>query len=220
MHANCPPRKTPLTGACHNGMLVGVPDIHSTANLDAMTTMVAISDFVQAPSRVDVTATDYRGFDVRVVLRARRGGFDCAEVTASQRDGGPPVTGEALRSIALGDLIREGRKFLVATIPDPTGPIDPTARSGYSSYGLGTELPTDIRACWSASDTPNVDVALRWVAMRYVLAQAVGLPPTKEVQTAFGVSRATASRMVSLARTRGFLPTIESGNADSSGRPE
>lgn len=184
-----------------------VTDIRSSADLKPP--MVSITDFVKAPPRINVVAENYRGFDVSLVLVARRGGFDCGEITVRQREGGPMVTGESLRSIALGELVAEGEKHLWTDLPDPT---DGLGFGGNSSFHLGTPLSEDIRDCWSAPDPQNVDVALRWVADRYVRADATGRPPTKEVQIAFGVSRATASRMVRRSRDRGFLPSVgESG---------
>ncbi len=183
-----------------------VTDIRSSADLKPP--MVPITDFVKAPPRIEVVAEDFRGFDVSLMLIARRGGFDCAEITVRQREDGPTVTGESLRSIALGELVAEGEKHLWTDLPDPT---DGLGFGGNSSFHLGTPLSEDIRDCWSASEPENVDVALRWVADRYVRADATGRPPTKEVQIAFGVSRATASRMVRRARDRGFLPVVSEG---------
>ena len=54
---------------------------------------------------VDVTAEDYKGYDVdaRVVLDGDR--FTATEVRVRQRPGGPPVNGEALRQVALTGFI-------------------------------------------------------------------------------------------------------------------
>lgn len=181
----------------------GVTEIRSSADLKPP--MVSITDFVKAPPRINVVAEDYRGFDVSLVLVARRGGFDCGEITVRKREDGPMVTGESLRSIALGEFIAEGEKFLWTNLPDPT---DGESFGGHSSYQLGSPLPDVIRDCWTASEPENINVALRWVADRYVRADATGHPPTKEVQIAFGVSRATASRMVRRSRDCGFLPSV------------
>lgn len=59
-----------------------------------------------------------------------------------------------------------------------------------------------------ASQGPT-DEVLRWVAQEYALAYALTNPPTKSVQEALDVSRATAGRWVAEARRRGLIEREE-----------
>lgn len=131
------------------------------------TARVKLSDHIDAPAKITITASDHRGFYVEIVLQGRWGGFDCTQVQVSQQQWHSPVTGEALRSIALGEILAEAAEHV-------------------------------------AFDDTN-DILLR-VAALYMVAESFGLPPTKAVQTALAVSRATAARRVASARAAGYLP--------------
>lgn len=163
---------------------------------------VAISDRVVAPPEVVVTATGYRGLDVRLVLRARWGGFDCVELTARQAPGGQPVSSEALRRVQVSTLMQQAWQLL--GFRDDDGVV--VARGGG-----GGALPLAVRQSWPAKDRA---LALRHAALAYEVAAAAGQQPTKAVQSAFAVSRATASRMIAEARERGLITAPAPRRAD------
>lgn len=189
-----------------------VTDIQSRVDPDVE--RVQLSEHVDAPARVTILASDYRGFDVEVVLAARWGGFDCASVQVSQRRGGPAVTGEALRLVAIGDLTTEAVQHVFVTVPDPNRPEGPVLGVPVT-LGGGPGAGT-IREFWGSRDGRLQDMALHQIAAHYIVADSVGLPPTKEVQTTFDVSRATASRMVAAARERGYIPPAPDRQSRSS----
>ncbi|MGJ0183898.1 hypothetical protein [Corynebacterium glyciniphilum] len=60
----------------------------------------------------------------------------------------------------------------------------------------------EMRSEWPKGDTRQV---ARWAGYVYATAVADGQPANKAVEEAFGVSRTTAKRMVTLARELGFL---------------
>lgn len=171
--------------------------------------LVLISERVAAPSVVTVVARGFQGFDVYLKLVPRWGGLDLHSVAVSSEDDGAPVTGEVLRRIPIATLARESFKTLLYLRPTEDDECD-----GEVSWTGGwipqQPLSPEIRACWPSRDLP---VALRHVAMNYTLASAAGLPPTKEIELNFGVSRATAGRMISEARRRGFLGNEEPSDA-------
>lgn len=152
---------------------------------------------------VDVTAEDYKGYDVdaRVVLDGDR--FTATEVRVRQRPGGPPVNGEALRQVALTGFITNAIGANTTLPPRMPGET-------YTVIAWGLLEPDDVERMRAAGPT---DETLGWVAKVYTLALATGDRPTKAVKEVFELAQSTAGQWVARARERGFLGPAEPGKA-------
>ncbi len=148
-----------------------------------------------------VTATDLNGYDVEVEVVPQGGRLAAMEVRVRQREDGPPVTGEAIRSVPVASLVKQAASHLMS--------IDST-KDGVTSMS-GRRLTEEV-AGRLRSRGPT-DEALEWVAYLYRLSVAMGEPPTRTVEQALELPRSTAGRWVALARQRGFLGQTESGRA-------
>jgi hypothetical protein len=119
---------------------------------------------------------------------------ECVELRCRQRPGGPPVSSERLRQVALRRYLREStRLYSDLVLPELV-----------QATGTGDELILARAEQESRRRAqPITDEHLAEVAEVY---SAAGSKPTQAVLHRFHVSRPTASRWVRLARDRGFLP--------------
>ncbi len=161
--------------------------------------MVQLAPGLAVESPVQVVVEDCNGYDVDLVVvglpgdAQRAGRLVCRELTVRQREGGPAVTGEALRSVPVATLTNLAVSKVLQL-------AEGAARSQKPPEGVAAHGPTDE--------------ALRWVAHLYRLALVTQEKPTKAVEEALQLPRSTAGRWVSLARERGFLGASEgSGKA-------
>lgn len=153
------------------------------------------------PSTVTVVAEDLHGYDVEVEVVPLRGRLTAREVRVRQRENGPPVTSEVIRSVPVARLVQEAAAQVMSSSTSAEGVTTSIMRQ------LTEEHVEQLRA------GGPTDAALDWVAYLYRLSVAVGEPPTRTVEQVLGLPRSTAGRWVSLARQRGFLGRTESGKA-------
>lgn len=105
---------------------------------------------------------------------------------------GVSLTGDMLRSLQLGELLRRTVK--------PSSALTSTKKPRIGPYSLLTE---DVQA--RMKEAGPVTETLEMVAWIYRTAFAVGDSPTKQVADAFEIPRPTADRWVRRARDRGLL---------------
>lgn len=168
---------------------------------------VDLAEDMRAPVEVTIrTRLQDLGVDVVIVAVPSHTGFRPRAVTVEALGHGNgagddvEVTGELLRKVPVQRLLHPARytlhrpmsKSLANTVTTP------------AQYGGW--VPDHIKDQW-----PNgrVDVVLDTVAMMYRVAQTVGDAPVQTIVNGFGVSRATASRMVARAREAGLLEHSE-----------
>jgi len=132
--------------------------------------------------------------DIEADIVFEEGRFVVDRLTIKRREDGPPVTTEALRSIAVATLLHVAAEFNVM----PTAPTD---GGGYkATWPMLPMLSERAQAGGGPSDED-----LRLVATVYQVAYATGGPPAKTVMDRLGLPRSTASRWIALARKRGLL---------------
>ncbi len=123
----------------------------------------------------------------------------CAELRCRPRPGGPPVTSESLRWVALSQYVRASAElYCVRVVGHDEGQVV------VSATGTG-DGPLLARAAQQHPRQQMTDELLRDVARVYSEA---GSKPTIAVMRRFHLSRPTAGRWVGIARKRGFLPKL------------
>lgn len=162
---------------------------------------VSLGGDLTGPVSVEIRDDDAAGYKLRMVAVLENGRYVVDELSVTRRAGGPPVTGEALRSIPVTNVLRTGvqKHFMRA---ERTG--------GRTTRLTPVTMPDDVAAITANGPT---DEALRWVADIYRAAYALGDSPTQAVEQDLQLARSTAGRWVSLARKRGFLDPAEPGKA-------
>lgn len=164
------------------------------------------------PSRLlysveDTDGIDPDGYDLQMEIVFDGQRYVCQELRVRQSKVGPPVTGEALRSVRVQDELREAIRLVVLDSAHATedGSIEITRRpEAVPPEGIAKRGPTDE--------------VLRWVAQIHELAVAFNDPPTKSVQNQLGVSRATAGRWVAAARGRGLIADVPPDSGEGSSK--
>lgn len=144
---------------------------------------------------VTVVADDYKGYGVEVRVVLDDGRLTAREVTVTQREGGPPVTGEALRQVTVAAFVRRSIEASAPDIPREPG-------ESFQLVAFGLLQPPDVTRM---RDAGPVAETLGWVAKIYTLALATGDRPTKAVEEVFEVPGYTATRWVAKAREKGLL---------------
>jgi hypothetical protein len=123
--------------------------------------------------------------------------YACEELTL-RRDGPAPISAEDLRSVAVGDVVRQVIRIALLVKDQDTSLRFPPAPEGVEPWGV-------VPPAGIAEEGPS-DRVLRWVAHVYRYSVALDLvKPTAGVQELMGVSRATAGRWVTAARACGYL---------------
>lgn len=140
---------------------------------------------------VTVYGEDYRGFDVAVRVAFDGTRMTATEVKVEQRQGGPAVTGEALRSVTVDAFVRHSVRANFE-LPDD--------RRFYHAYGL-----LSVEDAIHMGNAGPTDETLRWVARLYRLALATGEPPTTAIRQVFHIAPSTAGQWVARARAKGLL---------------
>lgn len=160
---------------------------------------VEVAPGLVIPSPVWVRAEDVNGYDVALEVVPEGGRLVARNVSVQRRNGGPPITGEALRSIPVARLVRAAAEC--ARLGHVQGEGD-TKLTSVSPLG-GEQVLQHAR------DAGPTVATLRLVAYVYKVALLRGDGPTKAVQDTFKIPRATAGRWVGLARERGILGPAE-----------
>lgn len=162
--------------------------------------MISIAPGLDLWREVNVHAMDYKGYDIDVCVIADGHKLVAQEVRVTRRPDGPPVTSEALRTVAVAAFVRHS----IQASSDPAWKPSSTR----VAFGLMDVAHRDrMREAGPTTET------LEWVARVYSCALAAGDKPAKAVQDAFEVPRYTAGRWVASARKRGFLGPAEPGKA-------
>lgn len=158
---------------------------------------------------VTVRGEDYKGYDIDVLVVADGGRLVAHEVKVTRRPDGPPVTGEALRTMTVAAFVRQSVR--ASSHLQAWGGLSGDAwepNSTRVAFGL-----LDVEHRDRMREAGPVTETLEWVARIYSAALATGDKPTKAVEEAFEVPRYTAGRWVASARKRGFLGPAEPGKA-------
>lgn len=158
---------------------------------------VPVAPGLSMPDTVTVKVEDWTGFDIELTVVPGEGRLVAKAVSVSQRDGGPPVTGEVLRSIPVARLTKEAAVHVVALGED---------EFGTSTLTPWVFTPEVVKGLRDAGPAPST---LEAVAHLYRLALLKGEPPTKAVEETLGLPRSTAGRWVGLARQEGHLGAAE-----------
>lgn len=151
--------------------------------------------------QANVQLVGYRGYDVDAdIVVTDAGRAEVHRLTVSKRDDGEPVTGAALRSIAVQAVVKAYVKMEVGAWL----PVDPGTR--VVAFGILEESEAQrLRGLGPVPET------LEAVSKVYRLADFLEDPPTKSVEAAFGVSRSTAGAWIGRARSAGLIPPAKDG---------
>lgn len=136
------------------------------------------------------------GFDLEMDIVFDGTRYVCRSLRLEQREGGHPVTTEALREVPVKRMIKTALEW---TMLEWSGPPE----------GVQVAKSQPRRPPADLAKGGMTDEALRWVVQIHELATVLGDPPTKGVQDELGISRATAGRWVAEARRRGMLPPVD-----------
>lgn len=136
------------------------------------------------------------GYDVKVTVVPEHGQLVAQEVHVRRLPDGPPVTGEAIRSIPIGRLVRQAWSAVQSS----------EERDGVTK--VSPMMLTDEAAAQLRANGPTA-ATLKWVSHLYRVALLIGEPPTKAVETGLGVPRSTAGRWIAAAREQGLLGASE-----------
>lgn len=126
-------------------------------------------------------------FVVRLVAALDNGRMVVESFTLERHAGGPPVTGEALRSVRVAQFLRDA--VWDAAVDDLDEEVASLMQSDPATITAGGKT----------------DEALKAVSLAYRLAFVRGDSPRHAVMEMLGVSRATATRWVTAAVERGLL---------------
>lgn len=158
--------------------------------------LVTVAPGLAGPPEMTLTAKEYRGYDVEVTVAFDGSRYVVRRIAIEQRDGGPPVTTEAMRDIPVTGLMR----YLMSSA---------LRRETKHADGSSTLEQLDD---WTADHVTRygpTDEALTVLAQMYRLAYVCGERPTKAVQDNLKLPRSTAGRWIALARERGILGAAE-----------
>ncbi len=141
---------------------------------------------------------DYKGYDVTAEVELSDAGrLEVSKLSVAQRPGGPPVTGEALRTITVQSIIRDS----VATSLQ-MGNKWPKGKEISANGLLATEEALRLKAAGPVAET------LEWVGRVYRLSEIIGHAPTKAVEETFQISRSTAGAWIGRARAAGHIAPV------------
>jgi hypothetical protein len=119
--------------------------------------------------------------------------YAIAHLVLHQRDGGEPISGRLLRSVALG-AAQEYAKFVA---------LQAHANSTHGRWAaVRSQLDTLAPSLRAAGPTPET---LDWVGTLYEFQTLLGNAPKKAVQLTFDLPESTAAHWVRLARQRGHI---------------
>lgn len=149
-------------------------------------------------SRATALLENYKGYDVTAdVEMSGAGKMEVTKLCVAQREGGPPVTGEALRKITVQSIIRDNVATSIQVAKNwPAG-------EAISGNGLlTTNDALRLKAAGPVAET------LEWVGRVYRLSEIMGEPPTKAVEETFQISRSTAGAWIGRARAAGHIAPV------------
>ncbi len=184
-----------LTGPTH-WCTVGPVQITTRTDRANLSKRVLVAPGLVMPDVVTVYGEDVAGYDVEIEVVPNDGRLVARDVRVLQREGGPAVTGEALRSVPVATLTKYAARHAMAH-EYADGVTSMTVRV------FNAEVAEHLRSAGPVSST------LEAVAYLYRVAVLMGEPPTKAVEETLGLPRSTAGRWVALARREGHLGPAE-----------
>ena len=154
---------------------------------------------------------------IRLWWRLVDGRYEVTGFEMGSTLGNRALTATLLRSVPLGALIEEGRRYQIAyenkKVADLEG--DQEFRESFNELGLDPDdlLRMSVRELEVLTNPParsryNEDHWRRVTAV-YDRAWATGWPPTRAVAEHFGVTRSTAAKWVSNCRKKLLLPPTQ-----------
>lgn len=123
-------------------------------------------------------------YDVEMRVLLREGRMSVESLIVRQKKGGPPVTLEHLKELPIQRM------------------VGGVAGAHLTRVGKNAAKWDTIPQLLAEGDDADT---LAHVAAIYRLSYACGLPPTQNVASVFGFSRATAGRWIARAREEGYL---------------
>lgn len=157
----------------------------------------------QATTRI----RSYKGYNIDAQVSVSDSGrIEIDSLTVSRVPGGEPVTGEALRKVAIQSILRDAVK---QGIQRSIG-SDIPAGTQVSALGM---LPTSEAQRLKHSG-PTAET-LTWVGRIYRISELIDNAPTKAVEETFNISRSTAGAWIGRARAAGHIPPVDVKEEDN-----
>lgn len=164
---------------------------------------VRVGDDLWVPTMTRVTATGQPAtgdppLDVEIDVVPEDGRLVAQEVRVRRQPDGPPVTGEAIRSVPVAALTQWAAKEVLRIV-------------GIADNGEIRAVPAGVPEdqVQYVRDHGLTDKTVEIVAHTYRLALLMGNTPTKMVEEWLDVPRSTAGRWIATARERGLLGKAE-----------
>lgn len=157
---------------------------------------IAVEPGLEFPRYAAVTVKDDPrvDFDLEMFLafNANQRRYEVDELKVSRRSPLDQLTGTALRTIPVAELMRS---------------LNWVARIAESGERMPAKLPPELVARLKR-EGPSSNETLMWVGRVYVAASAVAQSSGLAVQESFGIAAPTAAVWIRRARDRGFIPDI------------
>jgi hypothetical protein len=165
--------------------------------------VVEVAPGFRISAQYDSLFRNHNGYDVHISAGITpQFRLEVAELTVKRTEGGPAVTSEGIRSIAVQSLVREIIQLQIEE--------DAYSDGEYPTKGFGTLKEEEALRLKKAGPTQET---LEWVARIYKIAELLDKPPTVAVEDAFSVSRSTAGAWIGRARAASLLPAPRNSNA-------
>lgn len=164
---------------------------------------IRVGDDLLVPTMTKVTTTgrlsaDDPPLDVEIYVVPQDGRLVAHEVRVRRQPDGPPVTGEAIRSIPVAALTQYAAREVLRIVSIAANGETTAVRAG-----VPEEQVQYVR------DHGLTDKTIEIVAHTYRLALLMGNTPTKMVEEWLEIPRSTAGRWIATARERGLLGKTE-----------
>jgi hypothetical protein len=164
---------------------------------------VRVGDDLLVPTMTTVTATGEPAagdppLDVKIDVVPEDGRLVAQEVRVRRQPDGPPVTGEAIRSVPVAALTQFAAREVLRIVS-----IADNGETRTVPAGVPDDQVQYVR------DHGLTDKTIEIVAHTYRLALLMGNTPTKMVEEWLEVPRSTAGRWIATARERGLLGKAE-----------
>lgn len=173
-------------------------NVKITPHLKARMTHVAPGLAVYSSYRFEVDDPALPGV-VSIEIRMDGRAPTCHSFSVQQREGGEPITAEAIRRIPLAGIVRHSVEWALYEVRD-----EKPGKAVYVPVSTPAQIEAGYRA--TASQKPYTEERIRQVADLYHEALRDGKPPTKYVEQSLHASRSTTARLVREARKRGLIP--------------
>lgn len=161
---------------------------------------VAPGVFMQLPGTVTCEDVELCGapYTITIGLDMTADGIRPVSVTVAVPEGSPPVTGTILRAVPVQALTRAG--ILTGALRGRPGTTD----GGGTRIDILSTTLTDQETELIRLRGP-VRESLEWAAYLYNMAQLVGLPPARQVETGLGLPHPTATKWIRRAKDMGLI---------------